>query len=247
MHPARIRPKRRKTVLALTLALGVGLPPPAQAYLLDFTVLSINPEVFISYAPGILSRPPPVVGNLKAIDVSRMGGLGRQFNPTDTVLNRILNFPTGPLVDYFSNVASAPYVEEFGGLSPQGSITLQGGIPDLNMPDDTTLLSGSFGTARVMKPAPVSPNSFYYLAGSNFADKNNDGLLPYSDIPCQPIGDNFNPVFAVRFTSIPGASASTMVPSGNILNHLAPLSSTLLLLGSGLMGLAGLRCRRRRG
>jgi hypothetical protein len=178
MHPARIRPKRRKTVLALTLALGVGLPSPAQAYLLDFTVLSINPEVFISYAPGTLSRPPPVGGNLKVIDVSRRGGLGRQFNPTDTVLNRILNFPTGPLVDYVSNVASAPYVEEFGGLSPQA---------------------------------------------------------------------NFNPVYAVRFTSIPGASASTMVPRGNILNHLAPLSSTLLLLGSGLMGLVGLRYRRRRG
>ena len=45
MHPAKIRAHRRKTVLALTLALGVGLPPPAQAYLLDFTVASINPGV----------------------------------------------------------------------------------------------------------------------------------------------------------------------------------------------------------
>ncbi|HZK14699.1 MAG TPA: hypothetical protein VFC55_09270 [Desulfobaccales bacterium] len=38
-----------------------------------------------------------------------------------------------------------------------------------------------------------------------------------------------------------------MVTSGNILNHLAPFSSTLLLLGSGLMGLVGLGYRSRRG
>ena len=73
MHPVKIRAQRRRTVLALTLALGVGLPPPAQAYLLDFTVASINPGVLISHAGGYPSRPPPVGSNLKVVDVSRMG------------------------------------------------------------------------------------------------------------------------------------------------------------------------------
>ena len=145
MYQAILRPKRRKTVLALTLALGVGLPPPAQAYLLDCTVASIHPEVFISYAPGAISRPPPVKGNLKVIGVSRLGALERQCKLTHT------------------------------------------------------------------------------------------------------IDDNFNPGLAVRFTFPAGPSASPMDPDGNILNHFAQFSSTLLLLGSGLMGLVGLRCRRRRG
>ncbi|HZK12930.1 MAG TPA: hypothetical protein VFC55_00315, partial [Desulfobaccales bacterium] len=145
MHPAKIRAKRRKTVLALALALGVGLPPPAQAYLLDFTVSSINPGVLISYAGGCPSEPPVVGSNLKVVDLSRMGDLERQLSPTITLHNKILNFQTRPLVDYYSNVPSATSVWMLGGTSPQGSITLQGGIPSLNMSGGTTLLSGSFG------------------------------------------------------------------------------------------------------
>ena len=45
MHPVKTGAKRKRTVLVLVMALGVGLPPPAQAYLLDFTVVSVNPGV----------------------------------------------------------------------------------------------------------------------------------------------------------------------------------------------------------
>lgn len=249
MHPAKIHAnaKRKRTVLALALALGVGLTLPAQAYLLDFTVSSINPGVFISYGGGYPSGPPLVGSNLKVIDVTLMDDLGRKLSPTITIHNRILNFQTGPQVYYFSNIPSATYLWMFGGISPQGSITLQGGIPSLNMSDGTTLLSGSFGTASVTEPAPVSGNSFFYVAGSNFTDNKNDVLLAYLGIPRQTANGNFNPGFAASFASAPGAFTSTMVTSGNILNHLAPFSSNLLLLGCGLMGLVGLRYRRRRG
>ena len=247
MHPAKIRPQRRRTVLALTLALGVGLPSPAQAYLLDFTVASINPGVLISYAGGCPSEPPVVGSNLTVVDVSRMGDLKRQLSPTITPPNKILNFQTGPLVDYFSNVPSATSVWMFGGTSPQGSLTLQGGISSLNMSDDTTLVSGSFGTASVTEPAPVRGNSFFYVAGSNFTDNKDDALLASLGFHRQTANGNFDPGFAASFASAPGAFTGTMVPSGNILNHLAPFSSTLMLLGSGLMGLVGLRYRRRRG
>ena len=56
MHPVKTGAQRKRTVLVLVMALGVGLPPPAQAYLLDFTVASINPGVLISYAGGHPSR-----------------------------------------------------------------------------------------------------------------------------------------------------------------------------------------------
>lgn len=96
-------------------------------------------------------------------------------------------------------------------------------------------------------PTPVRGNSFFYAAGSNFTDNKNDGLLAYFGIPHQTANGNFDPIFAASFASAPGAFTGTMVTSGNILNHLAPFSSTLLLLGCGLMGLVGLRYRRRRG
>jgi len=247
MHPVKIRAKKRRTVVAFVLALGVGLSPPAQAYLLDFTLASINPGGLISHAEAYPSRPPPVGSDPKVVDVSHIGDPGSQFNPTITPPDKILNFPTEPRVDSFSNVCSATSVWMFGGISPQGSITLQSGIPSLNMPDGTTRLSGSLRTASVTEPAAVSEDWFSYVAGSNFTDNKNDGLLTYFGVYRQAANGNFDPGFAASFASAPGAFTSTMVPSGNILNHIAPFSSTLLLLGSGLTGLVGLRYRRRRG
>jgi len=247
MHPARIHATRRRTVLALTLALGAGLPAPAQAYLLDFTVASINPGVLISHAGGSPSRPPSVGSNLKVVDVSHLNDPGRQFSSTITPPDKILHFPTEPRVDSFSNVCSATSVWMFGGISPQEAITLQRGIPCLNMPDGTTLLSGSLRTAGVTEPAPVSKDWFFYVTGSNVTF-NKNGALPASiGFHCRTAYGNFDPGFAASFASGPGASTSAGVLSGNILNHLAPFSSTLMLLGSGLMGLVGLSYRRRRG
>src|SRR5664280_2381254 len=105
------------------------------------------------------------------------------------------------------------------------------------MSDGTTLLSGLFGTASVTEPAPVRVNSFLYVAGSNFTDNKNEAWLAYFGIYRQAATGNFAPGFAASFGSAPGTLTSTMVPSGNILNHLAPFSSNLLLLGCGLMGL----------
>jgi hypothetical protein len=243
----RMRALKRRTLLILVLALGVGLPPPAQAYLLDFTVASIKPGGLFSYAGGYPSAPPVVGSKLRVVDVNRVGEQERQFSPIITPPDKILNFPTEPRVDSFSNVCSATHVWMFGGTSPQGFIALQGSIPSLKMSDGKTLLSGSFGTARVTKPAPVSEDSSFFAAGSNFTDNKNDALLTYSGWHRQTANGNFDPGFAAGFASAPGAFTSTMVPSGNIFNQLAPFSSNLLLLGCGLMGLAGLRHRRRRG
>jgi hypothetical protein len=176
MQQGKIRAHRKKIVLTLTLALGVGLPPPAQAYVLDFTVVSIKPGVLIAHAGGYPSRPPPVGSRLKAVDVKHKGDPGSQSSPAIAPPDRILNFPSEPWADPFSDVPS--------------------------------LALG---------------------------------------IPRQTADDNFNPGFAASFSSVPQAFAGTRVPSGNILHRITPFSSTLMLLGSGLVGLAGLRYRRRRG
>ena len=247
MHPIKTGAKRKRTVLVLVMALGVGLPPPAQAYLLDFMVVSVNPGVLISYVGGDPSGPPLGENNLKVIDASRMGDLKRQLSPPITPPKKNLNFPKEPLVDYWSNVSSATSGWMHGGPSPQGSITLQDGISSRNMAGGATLLSGSFGTANVTEPAPVRENSFFSVAGSNFMDNKNDAWLAALGFHHQTANGNFDPGFAASFASVPSAFTGIMVPRGNILNHFAPFSSTLLLLGSGLMGLVGLRYRRRRG
>jgi len=247
MQQGKIRAHSRKTVLALTLALGVGLPPPAQAYVVDFTVASIKPGVLIAHAGGYPSRPPPAGSTLKAVDVSHKGDPGSQSSPTIAPPDRILNFPSEPWADSFSNVCSAPYAGMFGSLSPQGFITPQGGIASLNMSGGTTLLRGSLTTENVTEPAPISEDRRFYVAGSHFSGNKNDSLLTYFGIYRQAGNGNFDPDCAASFGLFPGAFTSTMVPSGNILNQRAPFSSTLLLLGSGLLGLVGLRYRRRRG
>jgi hypothetical protein len=248
MQQGKIRAHRRKIVLALTLALGVGMPPPAQAYVLDFTVASIKPGVLIAHAGGYPSRPPPVGSSLKVVDVSHKGDPESQSSPTIAPPNRILNFPSEPWVDSFSNVCSASYLGMFGGVSPQGSIVFQQSSNALlNMSGGTTLLRGPFGTSRVTETAPAHGNSLGYAAGSNFTANKTDALLAFLGIPRQTVEDNFNPDFAASFSSVPNAFAGTRVPSGNILHRIAPFSSTLMLLGGGLMGLVGLRYRRRRG
>ena len=246
MQPVKTRAKRKRTVLVVVLALGVGLPPPAQAYLLDFTVASVNPVVRISHAGGYPSRPPPDVSNLKVIDVSRRGDLRRQFSPTTTPPHKILNFPSGSLADNVSHAPSATSAWVPGGISPQGSITFRDGIFCRTM-SGTTLLSGSLGTGSVTEPAPEGRNSFFHVAGSHSTDNKNDAWLASLGLHRRNANGNFDPGLAASFASARGAPASAMVPSRTIFNHLAPFSSTLLLLGCGLMGLVGLRYRRRRG
>jgi hypothetical protein len=249
MHPVKTgaNAKKKRTVLIFVMALGVGLPPPVQAYLLDFTVASISPGGLISYGGGCPSGPPLVESNLKAIDASRKNDPRRQLSPAITPPKKNLNFPKGPLIDFGSHGPAVSSVWVLGVISPQDATTLQGGISCPHMSDGTSLLSGSFGTASVTEPAHVGENSVFYVAGSNFTDNQKNAWLAALGLHCQTDGGNFDPGCAPSFASVPSAFTGTKVQRGNILNHFAPFTSTLLLLGCGLLGLAGLRYRRRRG
>jgi hypothetical protein len=239
MHPGTIHPKK-KTVLASALGIGLGLTLPAQPYSPDSTVSSANPGACISYAGGYSPGPHLAGSNLKVIDASLAGDLTRKLSFTINPHNRILNFQTAPRVDYFLNLPPAASVGPLAGISPQGSLTLQGGIPSLNMSDGTTLLSGSSGTTGVIEPTPGRVNSFVYVAGSNFTDHINESLTACLGMPRQTATDHGNPGFGASFASAPGAFTSTMVPGRTRLNHLTPFSSSLLLLlGRGLLGWRG--------
>lgn len=134
-----------------------------------------------------------------------------------------------------------------GARSPHSSKTLQGSISDLDMSGGTTLLSGTIETGSVAGPIPEGRKSFFHVASFHATDNKNDAWLASLGLKHRTAPGDFDPGLAASFTSSRGAPASAMVPSRNISNHLAPISSTLLLLGCGLMGLVGLRYRRRRG
>jgi hypothetical protein len=192
MHPGTIHAKK-KTVLAAALGLGMGRTLPAQGFLPDSTVSSTNPGACSSYAGGYSPGPHLAGINLKAVDVSLAGDLTRKLSLTITPHNRIPNFQTAPLADHFSNLPPATSVGEFASISPQGSITLQGGIPSLNMSDGTTLLSDSSKTPGVMEQKSGRGNSFVYVASSNFTNHSNENLIACFGIPRQTATGNFNP------------------------------------------------------
>jgi len=71
------------------------------------------------------------------------------------------------------------------------------------MSDGTSLLSGSFRTARVTEPGPVSEDSLVNVAGSNFTDNKNEAWLVYFGFHRQTANSNFDPGFAASFASAP--------------------------------------------
>jgi hypothetical protein len=111
----------------------------------------------------------------------------------------------------------------------------------LGLPPPAQAYLPDFTVSSINPPAPESGHP------DNFTDNKNDGLPAYLGMYRQADNGNFDPGFAAGFASGPGIFASPKCSSGNILNRIAPFSSTLLLLGCGLMGLVGLRFRRRRG
>jgi hypothetical protein len=234
---------KKFVLVALVIGLIGLLSLPAQAYIIDFTVPASNPGASISYAGGL----NPLVGqNISITDVSFMTDLGVLISGPVPIVGGLLNFTTGPL----SGFVSLPLVHVppngidfwlFGGGSAS-SITITGAIPLMGLGANSLLLSGSFGTASVTESGSAGPpNSFFYLAGSSFMDTKNQKILDYFGLPAQVATGNFNIGFDAAPALAPNAFQSTVVTSGDVKNSLVPLPSTMVLLGSGLVGLGLLR------
>jgi hypothetical protein len=231
---SRLKPKQMVIILALGLMLGGAFALPAQATTLDFT-LGLLPGGTVSFAGGLA----PLIG--AGIDVSFVVDKDTTNLPIP-VTGGVLSFTTGPLT------GSSPTEWDFGG-GASSTIKITGAVPAAGITNPSTvLLTGTFDLAKVIYLG--NPFFVFNIAGAVFQDTKDPSLLRYFDIAAgTPFAGTFNLSFntAVGQTP-PSAFASTTMGSGNLFNVPIPipLPSTLLLLGTGLVGLAGLRPWRQR-
>jgi len=191
--------------------------------MLDFGIVTPTTGS-ISYAGGAA----PLVG--LGIDVDIVTGL--PSGTSAACVGCVLNFITGNLT------ASTATSWDFGG-SPTSSITLVGTVPMAGITTPTVLLTGQFGSAAVNKFGGT-----FKIAGASFDDTKDADLLTYFGLPSGPYAGNFNISFLAT-GSPPGWFTSTTVLSGDVVNTPVPETSSTVLLGVALAGIAYLARRQR--
>ena len=220
------------SVLAVFLVGGTAMATP----ILDFGIVAPTAGT-ISYGGG----NAPLVGT--SIEVDQVVGLFTPCNNniTLTICGGLLNFTTGAL----TGTGPDPGQWQWGGGSST-TITLTGGVDidgdmtnGCEIPLGTTLMHGSFGTAWVNTTSGTSR-----ITGSGFHDFKDNTLL---DFYCLPTGTeqdpmkyegSFNIGFIASVDPDDGSFESITVLSGDVWNSPVPEPATMLLLGSGLIGLA---------
>lgn len=231
--------KLRSVLSAVALVSGLAFSSTAHAFpQLDFGVIAPT-SGSISYAGGA----NPLVGtNIEVDNVVKLIAVATGVDMRNCI-SCTLNFTTG---NFVSSTATS---WTFGG---GGTISIVGGVDLTNdgdandagdIPVGTTLLSGSF-QAVPSGPTVLSLGGTNRIAGAAFLDTKHPDLTAFYGMPDGPYSGFFNLSFQASGTP-PGGFSSIQVFSGDIINEPVDLPSSLLLLGSGLVGFAYLTARRR--
>jgi len=221
------------TALALMLAWGLGVSG-AMAWYLDFNVHSENNPGSISYAGGAA----PLEGSGIVVDDVMLQDAA--YDASISLSGAVLNFVTGNLVSYDN--AGTYETWTFG---PGGYISITD--PQYSAP----LMYGSWENAIVMTLYDGGVFSLQLAAGS-YLDHKNGLILCGLGLPGYECADalvgNFagglNLTFIASVNDNTHAFTSTSVNTGDVPNTPVPVPGAAWLLGSGLLGLLGVRRRR---
>lgn len=214
---------------SLVLASGISFSQVDAAPVIDFGDV-LGTTGTISYAGG--ANP------LEGTNISFDNVIGKFNTPLNngvllTLSNATLNFTSGNLT------GSTSTSWDFG---PGGaaSVVLTGGIPSLSITDGSTLLTGTFLSGHV-----DITGSGLYATVDGFTDTKNSILTAFYGMPDSPYFGQLNLSFGGPTGVTPPESfESTGIGSGDIINSPIPEPATMLLLGSGLLGM-GVYARRR--
>jgi hypothetical protein len=223
--------KLAKLSLVLLMVLTVGsVFSFANSAVIDFGVIAPTAGS-ISYAGG----NTPLVGS--GIQVDNVTGIGTPLcnGCAFNILGGSLDFVTGNFTSFTSNSWN------FAG---GGSISLSGCVDVDNNGScgggdiSGTLLSGMFNFASV-----IAVGDSFKIAASSFMDVKNPDLAALFGLAPNCCVGNFNISFMASGQP-PSGFASTQVLSGDITNTAIPEPASLVLLGSGFIGLGSFARRK---
>ena len=197
---------------------------------LDYALDSSNPQGSISYNPTL---SPDLFGSNLAVTTITGNNTTQNAGTANalSISGGALSFTTGAYTGQTGNTLS------FAG---GGTLSMTGAIGQLSIGSGSPLLTGTFTSVTVTE-IPLTSQLKIDIVGAAFNSVDHQLIYSYFGIPADSTSiDALNLSFIANGT-VNGGFISDSIGSGDLLDFPTPIPAAAWLLGSGLMGLVGIR------